>query len=433
MNKSKIMIRAFFVCGVLAAAMFSPGCGRKSGGTGSPATDSAKTTIRVAWWGGDNRRNATLEAVKLFEQANPDIAVILEYMERDKYWDNLAGQVAGGTAADVIQCGGNYPGYVAQDALLELEQYTGNLLDVSRFDQDALETGSMNGHLYGVCLGTATLALVYNKSLLEKSGAGLPKDPMTWNELRLYALSIMPHLLPGVYPLVDNSSDQTDYMTYFLRQNNAPLYRGGASQAAVEDFAQWIAFWENLRADQLIPDIETAGSYPETGPESSMLTAGKAVIGLILSNRFGMYQEATTDELDFIQVPDIEKNALWKQPTRYLCVNKKSADPKAAVRFISFFVNNPEVGKMLGADLGISSSQPVREALAANAGGNGKKLYAFYEVAASHTTPMDPSLPDDQEFNNTFKLITQRVAAGQLTVHQGAEQIYRVVQQQLKK
>ena len=433
MNKSKIIIRAFLVCGVLAAALFSLGCSRKSGGTGSPAADSAKTTIRVAWRGRDNRRNVTLEAVKLFEQANPDIAVILEYMETDGYWDNLAGQVADGTAPDVMQCGDNYPGYVAQDALLELEPYTGNLLDVSRFDQDALEAGSMNGHLYGVCLGTATLALVYNKSLLEKGGASLPKDPMTWNELRLYALSIMPHLLPGVYPLVDNSSNQTDYITYFLRQNNAPLYRDGASRATVEDFAQWIAFWENLRADQLIPDIETAGSYLETGPETSMLTAGKAVIGLIRSNLFGIYQEATADELDFIQVPDIEKNALWKQPTRYLCVNKKSAEPKAAVRFIDFFVNNPDVGKMLGADLGVSSSRAVREAIGANAGGNDKKLYAFYDVATGHTSPLDPSLPNDREFNNTFKLITQRVAAGQLTVHQGAEQIHRVVQQLLKK
>ena len=90
-------------------------------------------------------------------------------------------QIGGGSAPDIMQFGGNYPDFVDRDVLLELEDYKGNLLQIDssdEFDQSVLETGSMNGHLYGVCLGTNTLVLAYNKTMLDEADV-----PTTWEGL----------------------------------------------------------------------------------------------------------------------------------------------------------------------------------------------------------------------------------------------------------
>jgi multiple sugar transport system substrate-binding protein len=425
---------ALVITVLLAVSLVSCG-GKKTApaASSSEARSAASKTIRVVWWGSDERHKRTLEVIALFEKANPDIKVSPEYMGSDSYWDKLAVQVSGGTAPDVIQFGGNYPDYVAKDALLELNKYKGNLLDITNLDQDALELATMNQNLYGVCLGTNMLCLVYNKTLLENSGAPLPKEIMTWEELRAYCLSIAPSLPKGVFPMTDNCSNQANYFVYFMRQNNTPVYRNGTSSVSAEDAAKWVSLWEGFRADKIIPDAETTSSYADTSIDSSTLIAGKAAISLIWSNQFGSYQNATEHELGIILLPSPETYANWIMPSQYLCVNKKSANPDAAMAFINFFVNNPDAGKILGNDRGISISSVVREAIGANSTPADQKLYDYYAVATTYTKPMDPNLPNDQEFINTFKLIHQRVTFGQLTVAQGGEEIYKLIQRLLVK
>ena len=45
-------------------------------GTGAVAQDN--TTLRFAWWGGASRHEATLKAIKAFEQQNPGVKIKAE-------------------------------------------------------------------------------------------------------------------------------------------------------------------------------------------------------------------------------------------------------------------------------------------------------------------------------------------------------------------
>ncbi len=388
--------------------------------------------IRIVWWGGDARHEKTLAAIDLFEKAYPDIKVNPEYMGSDTYWDKLATQVAGGTAPDVIQFGGNYPDYVAKDALLNLNSYKGGLLNLNDFDKDVLEIGSQNGNLYGVCLGTNALCLVYNKTILEAAGAPLPTD-MSWDELDAYLASIKDKLPEGVFPMTDNSCNQSNYLGYFMRQNGTPIYRDGASQMTAEAATKWIDLWEGYRANGYIPGAELSASYAETAADSSIFVAGKTCITLIWSNQVGTYQGAMTDEIGVMMLPSGAGNGAWIQPSQYMCVNSKSKNIDAAVTFINFFVNDPEVGKILGNDRGISSNSKVREAIKATANATDQQIYDFYARVTKVTLPMDPNLPNDQEFNNTLKTICQEVSFGQTTPAQGGQKLFDLVQTLIKK
>lgn len=434
---------------LIAGALVCTGCSKQGNSGTAPSGSSAsssssgsassgKTELRFAYWGGDNRHKITAEVIALFEKANPDIKVNTEISGgAGDHFMKVDTQLAGGGAPDLIQMGGNIPDYaVNKGVLLDLDKYKGTLLDTSVIDPAVLAEGqgTWGGKLYGVCLGTNMLVLAYNKALLERSGVPMPGATMTWEELRAWAVSAVPKLPAGVSPMVDNSLNQSNYFSYFLAQQGTPLWDGQATKATLPSIQKWIDLWEDYRTAKLIPDAESVASYAETGPDNtSMFVAGKAVLAMIWSNQFSAYQQVMNDELALIQLPDLNKNAIWVQPSQYLTVYKNSQNAEAAVKFIDFFVNNPEAAKVLGNDRGFTSSATAREAIMQIATPTDQKVYAYYETAVPHAAPFTGNFPNDQEFNNTYKLILQRVAFKQVSSPQGAQQILDMTQRLLKK
>lgn len=71
-------------------------------------TAAQAAEIRISWWGGNSRHQATLEAIKLFEETYPDIKVKAEYAGWEGYLSRLTVQIAGGNEPDVIQTNWNW-------------------------------------------------------------------------------------------------------------------------------------------------------------------------------------------------------------------------------------------------------------------------------------------------------------------------------------
>ena len=102
------MLAAAVAAGTLA------GCGGSStkdstqaASAGGEITDKSSSdediTLRFAWWGGDERNEATLKVIEQFEATHPNITIEAEYGGSDGYHDKLATQLASGTAADIVQ------------------------------------------------------------------------------------------------------------------------------------------------------------------------------------------------------------------------------------------------------------------------------------------------------------------------------------------
>jgi len=396
--------------------------------TGGPAE------IRVAWWGNDDRARRTLEVIELFEAAYPEITVIGEPNGGTAdHFQIIDTQLASNNAPDVIQLGGNWPDY--QQYLEPLNDYLGKQLLIDtpeRFDQTALIPASdAEGNLYAVSLGTNTLVLAYNKTMIEAAGVELPQDNMTWDELLDYGRQLKEALPEGVFPFVDNSTNQANYLSYFYTQQGTPIWtldNGGTSYATVESARKWLQLWADMREEGLIPDPETTYIYTEDGPDSSALVAGTAAIGLIWSNQAAAYQAAMTDELGLTTLPAGGEDAYTIQMSQYLGVNNASENKEAAVLFVNFFVTNPEAGAILETNRGIPSSPLVRQAIADRATPMDAAVYRIYDAIADRTIPQGPNLPNDQEFVNELELLGQQVAYGQLTVEQGAEELQALIE-----
>ncbi len=135
------------------------------------------------WWGTKERADRTEAVNKLYSQRNPGVTIDGESLGWNDYWPRLATQSAGRNAADVIQMDYRYIfEYARRGALLPLDPFVGKSLNLSDFSPAAVDSGKVDGKIYGVSLGLNSVALVYDKQLIESLGLKPPAWPMTWKD-----------------------------------------------------------------------------------------------------------------------------------------------------------------------------------------------------------------------------------------------------------
>ena len=405
---------------------------------GLPPYTGEAAELRFGWWGNDERAALTNQVIDRFMKAYPNIKITGEPNGGTAdHFQIIDTQLQGNNAPDLIQFGGNYPDYIQY--LTPLNDYLGKQLLIGtagQFDQVALEAATLDGNLYAVSLGTNTLVLAYNKSLIESAGAAVPDYNLTWDELIAYGRELKTKLPDGVFPFVDNSTNQANYLSYYCQQEGTPLWtadQGGKGYLTLETSKKWIKLWADLRTQGLIPDADTTATYAETGADSSALVAGKAAIGMIWSNQLAGYQAAMTDQLGATTLPAGGEKAYAIQMSQYLGINKNSQYQEAAALFINFFVTSPEAGEILGTNRGIPCSPIVREAISGKSTPVDAAVYSIYDAISDRSIPQGPNLPNDQEFINELYLIGQNVAYGSITEDQGAVDLFDLVQRLIVK
>lgn len=146
------MALSLAACGGSAASSAAPAADSTSGAastsTAASTSSDEQVTLRFAWWGGDERANATMEVINKFMEENPNIKIEAEYGSSDGYHDKLATQLASGTAADIVQVDPEtMPTFVATgDYFLDYNDYG---FDLSNFEESYISqrvNASQLGH-----------------------------------------------------------------------------------------------------------------------------------------------------------------------------------------------------------------------------------------------------------------------------------------------
>lgn len=183
---------------VLAAAACSPGSGGGGGNTGGDGGDVTTVTFRL--W--DENAAASYEAsFAAFTEQHPEIEVEIESVPWANYWDQLPLDIQAGEMADIFWTNTSNFGIYADN---------GNLLNISEVlgeDHDEWSAGSADlytreGSLWGVPQLTDSIALFYNKTLLDAAGV----DP---NELAWSPNTDEDTLLPALQQLTVDSAGVT--------------------------------------------------------------------------------------------------------------------------------------------------------------------------------------------------------------------------------
>jgi multiple sugar transport system substrate-binding protein len=206
-----------------------------------------------------------------FMAANPDVSIKRQTVPQNVYQNSLLQRAAAGQPADLLCIDGPMtPGLVEAELLTPIDKYID--LDVDKiYYPGPLSTGRWKGKLYGLPIGNNAEVLLYNKKMLQNSGAAVPT---TQEELKTVGAKLKGNGVYGFSASAYSGEECTwDWLPYLWG-------RGGNlddlhSQAAVEA----LAFWGDLVKDGIAPAAQTSWQTSEIEPRFVNGQLAMAMIG----------------------------------------------------------------------------------------------------------------------------------------------------------
>src|ERR1700716_1798196 len=156
-----------------------------------PALAQSDVRLRMFWWGAKERAERTDKVNQLYQHSHSGVTISGESLGWTDYWPRLATQTAGRNAADVLQMDYRYIfEYARRGALLPLDEFVPATLNLGDFSKFAVDSGKVDGKLYGVAFGLNSVAAIYDKQFIQSLGLKEPSPDMDWAELADLAVEI---------------------------------------------------------------------------------------------------------------------------------------------------------------------------------------------------------------------------------------------------
>ncbi|WP_367138172.1 ABC transporter substrate-binding protein [Saccharothrix sp. HUAS TT1] len=416
-------LKRFRVLATSLVALLAVACG--GGGGSGDETQAGPATLRFSWWGNAERAELMQQAIDLFQSRNPDIKVTPSFQEFEAYWQKMATETAGGNAPDVLQMDFAYlREYSDRNALYDLKKQEGENLELGDLLDGLKGAGEIDGKLYGVPTGGNTWGYIYNPALFTEAGVELPKDGWTWDDYREAMASIVAKT--GVHG-GGNYIGSYYNLELQLRQEDKLLYTEDGKLGF--DKARLKEFFEEGKAladaGAVLPIEKGVQIKPSFALELD-LVAGD----LGWDNFMARYDKGAKAELQLGPVPTAKAgtSGQYLKPSMLLSVSQKSEHPAAAAKLVSFMVNDPEVGRIFGANRGLPPTKAQRAA--AQLEGPLAAVAAYEEGLEFGPTP--PAPPKGAgTLEQAFIRITEELQYGRIPVDEAVDQFFTEAEETL--
>ncbi|TGQ45800.1 ABC transporter substrate-binding protein [Mesorhizobium sp. M00.F.Ca.ET.216.01.1.1] len=385
---------------------------------------SAATSIRFLWWGSKERADRTHNAMTLYQSKNPDVSIEGESFGWDNYWTRLATQAAGGNAPDLIQMDYRYIfEYARRGALLDFTPYLDKSLKISDFGQANIDSGKVDGKLYGVNLGVNSSAVMVNTIAWKEAGVDAPTNGTTWDDFAETCAKLTKAKKRRSFYGTADASGLEPAFEGWLRQRGKALYTNDGNLAFdAKDTAGWFDYWSKLREMEACVPADMQALDQQT-IETSMISQGKATISFAHSNQFVGYQAINKEKLGMISYPvpaDDAKPGQYLKPSMLMSVSATSKNADAAVAFVNFLVEDPDGAKALGVERGVPASEKIRNELTPDLDDLGKEMADYIQMLTPKVGTLPPPPPNGAGENGFFlKKVAEEVAFGKLSTDEG--------------
>ncbi|SDN87614.1 ABC transporter substrate-binding protein [Alkalicoccus daliensis] len=391
------------------------------------ASDSdAETTIRVAWWGGQERHDMTIEAIELFEEEHPDISVEPEYTSWDGYWERLSTQAAGSNLPDVINMDNSrLMEYNSRDLIVDLQP----MIDEGLINMDDVEdvyqeiNVDEDGKVMAISLGANALGIIENEDLLEEHGIEL--EPGYTYEEMMDAMHQIQDATDEEFFGFDFANAEFEMFFVYARQHGQSVFNEAGDGLGYEDevLVDFFDMVQSMVNEDIAASHDIMMDYIDGG--DSMLGEGSAALGMAASNQIIGAQQTTDMQLGLNVMPSVDggQDGNWIRPSMSFSISENSEEQEAAATFIDFFTNNLEANEILQADRGVPVSSTVREHLADQVDGAIAETFEYLELVENYTSPADPlSPPGEAEVRGSFQRVVEALKYDQVTPEEAAEQ-----------
>ncbi|WP_088102020.1 ABC transporter substrate-binding protein [Halalkalibacter urbisdiaboli] len=406
-----------------------------NGGESASESSEGDVVLRVAWWGGQERHDMTLEAIELFEAEYPHITVEPEFTGWDGYWEKLNTQAAASNLPDVINMDNSKMNeYNSRDLLTDLTPYIEDgTINLDNVDDVYQEINHIDGEVLAVSLGANALAAIVNETLLEEHGVTL-EPGYTYDDVKEAMLKIG-ESASGEFFGYDLANAELELFTLFARQSGESLYNADGTGFGYEDetLVKFLTIVQDWVTSGAAPSHDITMEYVEGG--QSMVGEGSAAIQTAASNQIIGASQQTEDTLGLTLLPALEggQHGNWIRPSMSFAISSHSKQQEAAAQFIDFFTNSLEANEILRADRGVPISSEVREHLSGMVEGPVKATFDYLELVADYTSPADPLPPaGESEVRGAFQRMIELIKYDRMTPEDGAQQFRNEAEAVLK-
>ncbi|MCB0045251.1 MAG: extracellular solute-binding protein [Caldilineaceae bacterium] len=321
---------------------------------GGEAAAADGEVIEIEYWqyNFQARIDAMNELIAQFEAENPNIKVIHNSdTPYDNFRDKIAASVPAGVGPDVVSLFyGWQTAWLDAGYLVPLPEDAFPPDEIRANFSPMVEASFVDGTLYTLPTAVRTLALFYNKDLMEAAGLDPESPPTTLDELKEQAVqcTVRNGDAYEVFGFVANPAGQGHhwFREVLLRQFGQQPYSDdnrtvlwNASEGGYEAWHEFLSFGTEL---------ETGRSDLITEPDDFL--AGKVCFHIDGSFRLGSIAENAPD-LNFGVVEMPEHNGIKSTFGSYWThgiTQKAAADParmEAATKFLQF-ITTPEAGTL---------------------------------------------------------------------------------------
>ncbi|MEI7142848.1 ABC transporter substrate-binding protein [Pectobacterium brasiliense] len=412
----------------------------------SHSADAAE--IRISWWGGNQRHEATLAAINAFQKANPTITVKAEYAGWDGYLSRLSTQMAGGQEPDVIRIDWNWLPQFSRngDGFYDLNKQK-DILGLGDFPPNALKTADVKGKLQGLPISMTSRSMIYNKTTWDKAGVAYPQ---TWDELFAAGPVFKQKLGDNYYPLgvAQGSSDVLDILTlgrsYMAQKYGIDMIDEKKQSIAYsrDQVRELFGFYKKLVDSHVIPDQRYFSSFGRTNVYEIRPWINGELAGMYLwdsaiyTYSSNMPKDAVLETGPFLTMPNAKDSGLISKPSSLFAISKNSKHPKEAAMLMSFMLSNPEGVKALGLQNGMPAN-PKAQKLLEDIGviNPGNLLANAYRAAAEQPATKVPVSPfmENQELVQLWTSSLQKLDYGNGEVNKVADDFLNSANRILKR
>jgi multiple sugar transport system substrate-binding protein len=411
------------------AAVAALGSLAACGGGGGSSSSGDKVTLRMVWWGNDDRAKATRSAIALFEKQHPNVTVQTEFSAYDAYFQKLSTQLAGGGAPDVVQIDRpNFGDYARRHVLKDLTSYNGKSLKTDAIDPNLLAGGKIDGKLYAVPGGQLTQSLVYDPAVWKKAGVNPPAVGWTWDQFTAAITKLGASGTPGT----TDFGWAIDWFEVWLAQRGKQTYTPDGKLGFTEaDLAQFWGMLADLRKQKGVSAPSATTKMDGSMPNSAYVT-GAAASEINYDSSLTAYLSAKPGTAAGPLPSYNGKTGMSALPTVTWGVTQRSKNADVAVELVNFLVNDQDAGAILGATRGLPPNKDVRKAVAAKATGANKAVFDYEDSVASLITTQAPVWPvGSAEIKRDFQQVYDDVIFNKISVDEGAKQLVQDAQQSL--
>lgn len=386
----------------------------------------AESHLSVAWWGNQTRNERTQAVLDMYtEKFGTTCEAIMNSW--DDYWTSLATASAGGQLPDLMQHSTTYiQQYVDNGLLLNLAPYIeSGALDVTNIGDSILDLGRVNDGIYGICVGTNGLACLYNKTALDAAGIVI-KDLMTVEEF----MAVCKEVYEKTGYKTDMGFGTESMLSYLARGLGKALFVDGKLGVTQEDMAYVYGMYERGLAEGWALGADVYASLVIGSVEQNPLVYGSdpstmSWCAFAWTNQMTAMQaaapEGMTLGLTTMPSPDPVKSN-WLACSQYFTISSKTADPDEAVKFLNYFINDIDAGKVLLIERGIPVSSAVNDAIAGDLDESSKGVVSFVSNVVVPNSSAVPA-PDPAGAGEIFayhRELQEMISYGEITADEAA-------------